>query len=189
MTARVAARDILLRIEAAGQYADRALDAALSRAGDLSREDRALFTTLVYGTIEHRITLDAVIDGLATVAPSAIERGVRMTLRVALYQLIYLSRIPDHAAINEAVEMTSRRTKGFVNAILRSFCRGGKKIPLPDPDAEPTRYLSVCYSVPERTAQVFSQVFGYERAASILAAFATHAPITVIMAPSKNPCP
>ena len=90
MTARAAARDILLRIEAAGQYADRALDAALSRAGDLSREDRALLTTLVYGTVEHRITLDAVIDDLATVAPSAIERGVRMTLRVALYQLIYL---------------------------------------------------------------------------------------------------
>lgn len=179
MTARAAARDILLRIEAAGQYADRALDAALSRAGDLSREDRALLTTLVYGTVEHRITLDAVIDDLATVAPSAIERGVRMTLRVALYQLIYLSRIPDHAAINEAVEMTPRRTKGFVNAVLRSFCRGGKQIPLPDPEAEPIRYLSVCYSVPEATARVFCDVFGGARAASILAAFGEHAPLTV----------
>ncbi len=179
MTVRVAARDLLLRIEAAGQYADRALDTALSRAGELSREDRALLTTLVYGVVERRITLDAVIDGLATTSPSAIERGVRMTLRVALYQLIYLSRIPDHAAINEAVEMTPRRTKGFVNAILRSFCRSGKRIPLPDAATEPTRYLGVCYSVPERTAEVFSDIFGYERAESILAAFSERPPLTV----------
>ena len=176
---RETAGELLLRIEAAGQYADRALDTALSRAGDMSKEDRALLTTLVYGVVERRITLDAVIDGLSSMPPSAIEKAVRMTLRVALYQLLYLDRIPDHAAINEAVSATPRRSKGFVNAVLRQFCRNGKTVPLPDKKEDVAGYLSVRYSVPRQTAGEFCRLFGEERAESLLCAFAAHPPVTV----------
>ena len=165
--ARGVAQEILLRAEAAGQYADRALDAALSREKELGAQDKALVTTLFYGVIEHRITLDYIIDGLSSLAPSSIERSVRMTLRVALYQLLYLDRIPDHAAINEAVELTPRRSKGFVNALLRAFCRQGKAVAYPDRACAPFDYLSVRYSVPTDTAE------------ALLAAFEKHPPITV----------
>ena len=184
-TARAVAQEILLRAEAAGQYADRALDAALSREV-LSAQDKGLVTTLFYGVIEHRITLDYIIDGLATVAPSAIERGVRMALRMALYQLLYLDRVPDHAAINEAVELVPRRSKGFVNAILRTFCRGGKAITYPDRAAEPFAFLSVRYSVPPKTAEELCRIFGMERTASLLEAFAVHPPVTVRVNTLKN---
>ena len=171
-SARVIVTELLLRAEAAGQYADRALDAALSREQGLDARDRRLVTTLFYGVIENRITLDYIIDGYARVAPSAIEKQVRMTLRVALYQLLYLDRVPDHAAVAEAVDATPRRSKSFVNAILRNFCREGKRIAYPDAEKESLRYLSVRYSVPPETAERFVSIFGRERAESVLAAFA-----------------
>ena len=177
--ARSIAQEILLRAEAAGQYADRALDAALSREKGLGAQDKALVTTLFYGVIEHRITLDYIIDGLSSLAPSSIERGVRMTLRVALYQLLYLDRIPDHAAVGEAVELTPRRSKGFVNALLRAFCRQGKAVAYPDRACAPFDYLSVRYSVPTDTAEAFCRIFGLDRAEALLAAFEKHPPITV----------
>lgn len=173
-SARTIAVELLLRAEAAGQYADRALDAALSREQGLDARDRALVTTLFYGVIERRITLDYMIDGLSNIAPSAIEASVRATLRVALYQLLYLDRVPDHAAVAEAVEMVPRRSKGFVNALLRSFCREGKGVTYPDAEREPLRYLSVRYSVPPKTAARFVSVFGRTRAESVLAAFQRH---------------
>ena len=178
-TAREIALEELLRLEAAGQYADRTLNAALTRATALSPADRGFLTHLFYGVIERRITLDAVIDARASIAPSAIERRVRMLLRMGLYQLRYMDRVPDHAAINETVNMTPRRSKGFVNAILRGFCRDGKEIPLPDVDKEPIRYLSVCYSVSPSVAECFLGIYGAERAAAVLDGFAAHPPITV----------
>ena len=172
---RALALELLCRTEAAGQYANIALDAALSRERELSGADRALCTALFYSVIEHRITLDHIINGLATVSPSAIEVKVRMILRMALAQLLYFDRIPDHAAVAEAVELTPRRSKGFVNAVLRTFCRGGKRVSYPDPTADPVRYLSVRYSVPEELADAFCRHWGTARAESVLAAF-SHAP-------------
>ena len=179
VTARALACELLLRAEAAGQYADRALDAALSREQGLAPKDRALVTTLFYGVMERRITLDHVIDGLSSMAPSAIERRVREILRVALYQLIFLDRIPDHAAVGEAVEMTPRRSKGFVNAVLRTFCRKNKEIVYPDRAQNENSYLSIRYSVPEKTAAAFCRIFGRARAESLLSAFEGHPGVAV----------
>ena len=103
-TVRGAVLELLLRCEAAGQYANIALDTALKR-GCFEGADRGLFTALFYGVTEHRITLDYIIDRLCTCPPSSIERRVRMLLRLGLAQLLYFDRIPDHAAINEAVEL------------------------------------------------------------------------------------
>ena len=126
-TAREIALQELLRLEAAGQYADRTLNAALNRATALSAADRGFLSHLFYGVIERRVTLDAIIDARASIAPSAIEKQVRMILRMGLYQLYYMDRVPDHAAINESVALSPRRSKGFVNAILRGFCREERK--------------------------------------------------------------
>ena len=178
-TARALALDILRRCEAAGQYANLALDSALKRESAVTGAEKALCTALFYSVLEHRITLDHIIDGLSSIPPSAIERQVRMILRMGLAQLLYFDRIPDHAAIDEAVELTPRRSKGFVNALLRGFCRKGKAIAYPDRTATPTAYLSVRYSVPEPLAEAFVQGYGLARAESILAAFEKQSGVTV----------
>ncbi len=88
------------------------------RTGDLSRRDRALLTALVFGVARRRRTLDWLIDRCAR----RVHPEIRQHLRVALFQLRFMSRIPCHAAVNEAVELAkgvSRRSAGFVNAVLR----------------------------------------------------------------------
>ena len=176
---RALALELLLRCEAAGQYANLALDSALGRERDMSAVDRSLCTALFYSVIEHRITLDYIINGRSSIAPAAIEQRVRMILRMGLAQLLYFDRIPDHAAIHEAVELTPKRSKGFVNAVLRSFCRDGKRVDYPDGKAEPVRYLSVRYSVPDPLAESFVRGYGFARAESILAAFEKVGGVTV----------
>lgn len=176
---RALALELLLRCEAAGQYANLALDSALTRERDMAAVDKALCTALFYSVIEHRITLDHIINTLSSIAPAAIEQRVRMTLRMGLAQLLYFDRIPDHAAIHEAVELIPKRSKGFVNAVLRSFCRNQKKVDYPDGKSDPVRYLSVRYSVPEALAEGFVRGYGFTRAESLLAAFEKVSGVTV----------
>ena len=176
--ARALTLDLLIRAEAAGQYGERALGALLERTA-LSPADRAFVTALFYGVTERRVTLDAVIDAYSKLAPSAIETRVRAILRMGLYQLLYMDRVPDHAAIDEAVTLTPRRSKGFVNALLRGFCRNGKALPLPPDDAPAQKRYAVLYGVPEALADRLIGVFGAERAERVLEAFTHHPPHTV----------
>ena len=167
--------EILNKCETAEQYSNIALDTAIKRA-ELSSADRGLLTTLVYGVIERQITLDACIDSLAR---GEISLDVRNLLRLGTYQMIYLDRVPDHAAVNETVELAPKRAKGFVNAILRAFLRGGKQIPMPDRDADPIAYLSVRYSFCKELCQTLVEVFGMQRAEALMEAFGVEPPLTV----------
>ena len=162
-TVRGAVLELLLRAETSGQYSNIALDTALSR-GAVTGADRGLFTALFYSVTEHRITLDHIIDTFSGIPPSSIEKRVRMILRLGLAQLLYFDRIPDHAAVGESVALAPARSRGFVNAILRGFCRKNKQIPLPDRIVDPVAYLSLAYSVPTHLAQSFCRIFGVEGA-------------------------
>ncbi len=159
---------VLDRIEAAKRYSNIALDSAIEQSG-VAGADRGLLTTLVYGVIERKITLDYQIDKMASLPPSKIEGSVRNALRLGLYQLIYLDRIPDHAAINESVELVGKRSKGFVNALLRSFVRSEKKVKLPDESNIP-KYLSVKYSVSEEICERFCRDIDRERTEAVFSA-------------------
>ena len=139
---RKIAWDVLNKCASADQYSNLALDTAIKRA-ELTEADRGLLTTLVYGVIEKQITLDACIDSMTRGKPGDILPEVRNLLRMGIYQLLYLDRIPDHAAVNEAVNAAPKRAKGFVNALLRAFVRAGKRIPVPDRESDPIGYLSV----------------------------------------------
>lgn len=173
---REIAWSVLNKCEVAGQYSNIALDSAIRRA-DLTSADRGLLTELVYGVIERRLTLDACIDALA--ARADITLDVRTLLRMGIYQMLYLDRVPDHAAVNEAVSMAPRRAKGFVNAVLRSFARSGREIPLPSRDAEPVRYLSVQYSVGEALCERLIANLGFVRTESVLQGFERQNTLTV----------
>lgn len=171
-TARALAYDLLCEAEARGQYPNIALDHALRR-NPLSDADRALATMLVYGVTERRITLDAIIDRLAE---REIEPKIRMLLRLGLYQLRYLDRIPAHAAVNETVALATRKTAGFVNAILRAYGRQAGEFSFSVTDAAS---MAVAYSVAEPICAAFVDAFGLARAESILAAFGRIPPLTI----------
>ncbi len=103
-------------LDAEKKFVDEALE--VHRGAGLSRRDRALLTTLVYGVTRRRRELDWLIDRCA----QRVQPEIRQHLRVALFQIRHLDKIPRHAAVNEAVELAkgvSRKSAGFVNAVLR----------------------------------------------------------------------
>ena len=185
MTAREAAFGVLNRCEKQKQYSNLALDSTLKR-NELSDQDRTLVTALVYGVLERKLTLDYQIASLSSRPLSEISVEVLTALRMGIYQLAFLDRVPDHAAVNETVGLAGKKTSGFVNAILRSFLRRGKELVFPPRDADVGEFLSVFYSVGKPLCQRFLDRFGEEKTESILKAFGTHPPLTIRVNPLKT---
>lgn len=173
---RALALDVLVRCEAGG-YSNIALDTVIKR-NNLTGSDRGLLTALTYGVIERKITLDYIIGKLSSLPDSKIERETRNILRLGLYQLIYMDKIPAHAALNETVSLANKRSKGFVNAILRSYQREGDKIELPEA-SDRVKYLSVKYSVGEKLIEALLGAYSFEDCEKIFAAFGEKTPITL----------
>ncbi len=176
--ARALALQILNRTDSAGQYTNLALDAALKKSA-LSAPDKALVTILVYGVTERRLTLDYLADALSSRPMETLDGSVRNLVRMGLYQLRYLDRIPAHAAINETVALAPRRARGFVNAVLREYTRRGQEVPFPDRATDLYRYLSVTYSIPVPLCKKLTEIFGAERAESVMEAFGHAPPVTL----------
>jgi 16S rRNA (cytosine967-C5)-methyltransferase len=154
--ARIAAFSILRKVEAGG-YASDLL--RVETAGFDSR-DAALSETIVFGVLRFQAQLDYLI-GYYSGAPRRLDPEVRIALRMALYQLRYLERVPPHAAVADAVELVKRARKrsaaGFVNALLRKVDRA--------PVLWPSREIEL--SCPEWLLARWERNFGLEAAAGI----------------------
>lgn len=167
----------LLACEKCGRYTNLEIDSGL-RNVNLSPADRGLYTRLVYGVIERRITLDYVLDRYAKTPTADMEPAVRMALRMGVYQLLFMDRIPSHAAVSETVDLVPRRSAGFVNAILRSFLRDGCKINWPD-EGDTEYCLSVKYSFPAEICGLYLADYSRETTENILAAFNEEPPVGI----------
>ncbi len=160
--ARSAAFDVLLRIER-----DAALSSVLLPQFEtgLNSKDRALCHELVLGTLRRKLYLDNLIELLTR--GKKIDLEVAIAIRLALYQLIYLDRVPAHSAVNESVELSARAkkssAKGFVNAVLRSFQR---ERPIPSFEYYLQR-ISVEESHPLWLIERWVDQFGFENAHAI----------------------
>ena len=177
MTPRELALRLLLRAETNDQFLNISLDHALSESG-MSDADRALTATLVYGVTERRLLLDYQIRALSSRPDGELDPKVRNALRLGLYQLICLDRIPPHAAINESVSLVPRKASGFVNAILRAYTRD-PGLRLPDPDKDPVEYLSVRYSVCPPLCRRLLTDLGRQETEAFLASLETVPPTTL----------
>ena len=134
----------LMAIMKHGRYSNIEIDAAIKNADGLSASDRGLYTRLVYGVIERRITLDYIIAQYSSRKLKDIDPPALTALRLGFYQLLYTDRIPDFAAVSATVGTAPSRARGFVNATLRSFLRADKKYTLPTEDTPEA--MSVAYS-------------------------------------------
>jgi len=146
---RLIACQLLVQCEKSRSYANLALDAALKRES-LGSADAALCAALVYGVIERRRTLDYQLESLLQKPLPQLPAQARAALRLGLYQLFYMERVPAHAAIHESVELTkaspkSRHLAPLVNAVLRRAQARGLVLLGGDGD----HALSVRYSCPE----------------------------------------
>ncbi len=181
-SARGLARAVLERVERDGAYAGRALAAALDRARALSPEDRALCTELVYGVLRRRGRLDRALDALAREGTGNLDLGVRIAMRVAAYQILFLDRVPAYAAVNDAVEACKtargRGVPGFANALLRRLSRVGEP-PLPDAAVDPTGYLEAAVGLPAWLAQLLLAELPAEQAIAFGDNLVAPSPVTL----------
>ncbi len=176
--ARSVAYEALKKCESCGQYSNIALDLALKRS-ELSPSDKGLATTLFYGVIEKKITLNYYISALSSRNINDIDKDTLVLIRMGIYQLKFLDRIPDHAAINETVSLASAKTRGFVNAILREYTRRAAEIKLPEKEEGEVYSLSVKFSVCEELAERLISVYGYERCEKMLSSIDGEGGITL----------
>ncbi len=145
---REAAYKLLTRIEKEKKFAALALDAEVER-GSYTDEERAFLTALTYGVVERRLTLDHLITHYTGKTIGRLDLPVVILLRLGMYQILYMDRIPDSAAVNETVKLAARysaRTKGLINAILRRTVREKDELPLPTGNSP--KALSVRHSIP-----------------------------------------
>ena len=153
---------ILCRTEAA--WSDAVLRNCI-RQGQLSTRDAGLAATLCYGVMQNRALLDWYIDQLLT-GRKKLQPVLRDILRIALYQLLFLDRIPDSAAVNEAVlqakKQFSQREAGLVNAVLRRFLREKEQL-------QPPKDYAILYSHPAALVDLMKESVG-KRLGTILAA-------------------
>ncbi len=174
---RALALELLVRGEKQRQFSNIALDKALEGSA-LSELDKRFASALFYGVTERKITLDYRISSLSSRSLEEIDVGTLNILRLGLYQLMFLDKVPPHAAVNETVALCTRRTSGFVNGILRAHTRMPDVV-FPDKAASPAEYLSVKYSVCIPLCEKFIGAYGTEKTESILKAFDSVPPTTL----------
>lgn len=115
--------------------------------------DRGFITELVYGTIKYRLKIDYCISQFSKLKPNRISPYILNILRLGIYQISFMDKVPQSAAVNECVKLAKRYgnpgSVKYVNGVLRNYCRNSDKIRYPEKDKDIINYLSVSYSYPE----------------------------------------
>ncbi|HEY2846888.1 MAG TPA: transcription antitermination factor NusB, partial [Pyrinomonadaceae bacterium] len=162
--ARVAAFDALIEIASKRAFSSIVLPQVEE---GLSPADRGLCHELVLGVLRRQMWLDRLID--SSTGGRKLDRDVRITLRLGIFQLYFLDRVPDHAAVNDSVSLASRAkkssAKGLVNAVLRKATRGTPQLDF----ADEIERISIEGSHPRWLIEKWASEFGQENAARLAA--------------------
>ena len=146
---RKSAVKALIKVEADGGFSNLVIDNVIKQDG-LTGADSALATALFYGVLDRKITIDYILSKYSKQPIRKLPHYVAAALRIGVFQLLYMDKIPSFAAINESVNLVKRsknsNSSGYVNAVLRNVDREGKGL-LPDDDS--VKSISVRYSFPE----------------------------------------
>jgi 16S rRNA (cytosine967-C5)-methyltransferase len=166
---------------------DKTLDRVLLELpqGDdyLSMRDRALLSAIVYGVLRWRGRLDHIIAFFSNSPLHKIQPVVLNILRLGLFQIIFLDRVPDSAAVNTSVNLTRQtrnsRATGFVNALLRRAAVNAQKVPFATFQQDPLTFLTAAQSIPVWIAKRWLERFSAENIISLCKAINTIPPITL----------
>lgn len=160
----------LNELEEQGDFLREVLDFHL-RKNDLSPLDQGLYTEIVYGTVRMQRNLDYVISLFSSRPLKKITPSILNVLRSAVYQILYLERVPAHAVVNEAVK--NARIFGhegvakFTNGILRQIIRGREGIQYPDLQSDPMEHLGLKYSFPSWIIEHWFSWLGQDETAAL----------------------
>lgn len=155
-------------------FPERHLERAIERNPQITKRDRAFAVNLIQGVFRFRLRFDWIIRQFIRFSFNKAEPPVLNILRIALYQIFFMDRVPESAAVNEAVKQAKAMGKGhasgFVNGILRQICRQKDQINFPDPETDRVHYLSVYYSYPQWLVEKWIGELGIDSAERLLEA-------------------
>lgn len=167
VNSREIALDILIEILENKEYSHIVLRQALAKYQYLDKTERSFITRIVEGTLEYLIQIDYVINQFSKVKVKKMKPMIRTILRMSVYQILYMDRVPDSAACDEAVKLAVKRRfqglKGFVNGVLRNIARQKDDLTWPDD--------SVRYSMPEWILNLWQNRYGEEKTKTVLQSF------------------
>lgn len=167
--------DILMEILEKGTLSHLVLKQALEKYQYLEKQERAFITRITEGTLEYLIQIDAVINRYSNVKVNKMKPLIRTLLRMSVYQIFYMERVPDSAVCNEAVKLAKKRKfqglTGFVNGVLRKISREKDHIAFSS--------AAERFSIPQWMFAMWEKAYGTETAERISASFLEDRPLTV----------
>lgn len=172
MNPRKRAYEIFSAIVRQGKYSNLALSSMMDDA--TSELDRRFISALVYGTLDKLIQIDYIIKQYAK---GRLQPPIHDLLRLAVYQLLYMDKVPAYSVFSEtqktAQQIGKGMLKGYINGVLRQIHRNINNIQYPDKAKDPVSYFSVYYSIPEFLVKDLLQDYGLDIAEGIL----SHTPL------------
>jgi len=164
---------ILNRVERSDSYLDRLLDTEM-RNSDMNELDKGLMNEIVTGVVRWQMKVDWVLTGFFHGNFTKAETNIKNALRVALYQILFLDKVPHSAAVNESVEFIKRlrgqKVADLVNGVLRNIVRNLENIRYPDPNEDRIQHLAVIESHPNWMVKRWVDRYGYDETKKLLAA-------------------
>lgn len=159
------ALNVLVKIDYKKSYINIILNNLLEK-NKVSVRDAAFINEITYGVVRNRNRLDWIISQLSTKDLADTPIWIKNILRMGVYQLLFLDKVPDYAVCNESVQLAKKygnpKVAKFVNSILRNIIRDRENICWPDKDKEPALYISVVYSHPYWIIERWLKRFGFK---------------------------
>lgn len=153
----------LIKAEQMGSFSNIEVNTVLTRAR-LEKNDSALYTLLYLGVIEKRLFLDYVIKSYSNTPLEKIDLETKTALRLGIYQIFFCDKIPSFSAVDESVSLAPKRSRGFVNGLLRTVLRNNLKVDLPN---EKWQSVSIKASIPMELLDIYRSSYGDDIAEKI----------------------
>ncbi len=174
---------ILVSLSKSDKTLDSILSDLLDKTPGISASDRHLIYAIVYGVLRSRARLDWILGKFSKTPPGRLDPDIFWILRIGLFQILYLDRIPDSAAVNTSVNLVKQTDKpwltGFVNGVLRQAIRQHESITFPDIEKNPVQAISITRSMPEWIVTRWIDRFGVSETDALCAFLNTIPPITL----------
>ncbi len=180
-TARQTAFEALLKIHKDSAFSNLAVDSVLKDNPGLDDRDKAFVTNVIYGTLDRLMLIDYNLSLYLNQPLKKLKPELHTILRMGAYQILFMDKVPSHAAVSESVALAKVNKSAFaasvVNAVLRRVAENGLRYP--ETDENSTEYLSIKYSCPEWLIEMWTQAYGFDNALALAEKAMDVPPLTV----------
>ncbi len=183
MNSREIVLEMLLLILEKNQFSHVVIRQVLDKYSFLEKTDRSFIKLLTQGVVEEKIKIDYVINHYSKVETNKMKPVIRTILRMGVYQILFMDKVPDSAACNESVKLANKKgfsnLKGFVNGVLRTISRQKLEITYPRKEEHVVDYFSVQFSMPKWIVEKLLREYGSDQLEIILQGLIEKRPITI----------